>query len=127
MVKMKFFSTKTRKEDTNMSDILLFANKALLLLACHVLGDYGLQNAWMAALKGKEWHPLFAHVTTYTAVFTLCLAYPSLSLRPCALLFLLCSHLLIDICKARLNLISDLADQGLHLLCLGVVLAMGWI
>lgn len=111
-----------------MSAVLfLLIKKFLLLLACHFLGDYGLQNAWMAMMKGKEWHPMFAHVATYAAVFALLFAFPTLAFDPCSLLFILCSHLLIDICKARLNLFSDLADQGLHFLCLGIILAMGWI
>lgn len=112
-----------------MSAILfLLVAKYLLLLACHFLGDYGLQNAWMATMKGKEWHPLLAHVVTYTAVFALFLHLsPFFHFSSWIVLFVACSHLLIDICKSRLNLFSDATDQGLHFVCMGVVLAMGFI
>lgn len=59
-------------------------------LICHLIGDYILQNHWMALNKTKAWIPAIVHATLY------CL--PFLFLNPSALaLFVMWStHLLID-------------------------------
>lgn len=38
-------------------------------LLCHLVGDYVLQNTWMAWNKGKQWLPAIVHASIYTAVF----------------------------------------------------------
>lgn len=60
-------------------------------LLCHLLGDYCLQNQWMADNKTKRWWPAFVHVCVYTLVFVL---WFKPSLLACSVMF--GTHLLID-------------------------------
>lgn len=41
----------------------------MLLLICHLIGDYVLQNHWMALNKVKSWWPALIHAATYMAPF----------------------------------------------------------
>ena len=59
-------------------------------LLCHLLGDYLLQNSWMALNKSKRWLPAIVHVSIYTSVFLL------LTTNPWALAVIGGTHLLID-------------------------------
>jgi hypothetical protein len=82
----------------------------LMLLACHFVGDFGLQTKWMADFKGKSWEVNFYHAAVYTAIFVL---FTELSLL--ATIVLLVSHFVIDALKARYGLIKHLwTDQLLH-------------
>ncbi len=104
-----------------------FLTKALILAACHFLGDYAFQFDWMAKLKGKDWHALYAHAGTYTCFFAILLLVPQLSMSPWAVIFIFVSHMLIDPLKARWGKISLAMDQTLHFLVLGFILLNGWI
>lgn len=65
------------------------------LLIGHLLGDYLLQNRWMAEKKSKEWIPLLVHTTVYTlVVFIMSLLGGGLSWRGVALVFI--THLILD-------------------------------
>lgn len=94
-----------------------FAELQLLYLACHLVGDFAFQSAWMAMEKGKSWEVLFYHSATYTApfIFTGYLLDHPFSILCCSLI---CgSHVLIDATKARWKLIKHIwVDQLLHLL-----------
>lgn len=59
-------------------------------LLLHLLGDYVTQTDWMAREKTKRWVPALVHVTVYTLPFLL------LTTSVNALVFIWCSHLLID-------------------------------
>lgn len=41
------------------------------LLICHLLGDYVLQNHWMATNKVRAWLPAIVHATVYMLPFLL--------------------------------------------------------
>src|SRR5579883_1152325 len=43
----------------------------LIWLACHFVGDFAFQSAWMTIEKGKSWEVNFYHGATYTAPFLL--------------------------------------------------------
>jgi len=101
--------------------------KALVLVACHFLGDYAFQFDWMANLKGKSFHALYAHVGTYTCFFAILLLVPQLSMSPWAVLLIFVSHMAIDPLKAKWNKISLGMDQTLHYLVLAFILLNGWI
>ena len=59
-------------------------------LICHLVGDYVLQNHWMATNKVKSWLPAIVHATVYMMPF--CLLQPS----NVAMLAMWSTHLLID-------------------------------
>ncbi len=90
----------------------------LIWLACHFVGDFAFQSAWMSMEKGKSWEVNFYHGATYTAVFVL-FAHPSLR----AVAILLGAHLLVDPLKARYKLIGPIwLDQFLHVLTILLIL-----
>ncbi|HBK34409.1 hypothetical protein A2239_00260 [Candidatus Uhrbacteria bacterium RIFOXYA2_FULL_40_9] len=107
--------------------LIALLTKMSILLACHFVGDYALQNAWMAMTKGKDWHAMFAHVGTYTSVFALLNLVPDVHLNLWALILILGSHAFIDPIKARWNLIGDVSDQLLHIGILLFCVLKGWI
>jgi hypothetical protein len=92
----------------------------LIWLACHFVGDFAFQSAWMSMEKGKSWEVNFYHCVTYTAVFVL-FAHPS----PLAAALLLGIHFVVDPLKARYKLIGPIwVDQFLHLLTIVLILAL---
>lgn len=79
-----------------------------VLLACHMLGDYVLQNDFLASTKGdNSWH-LLAHCVTYTVPFAIAFGIDW------RIAWLLASHLLVDALKARWHKIDYLTDQAAH-------------
>ncbi|MEI7451645.1 MAG: DUF3307 domain-containing protein [Candidatus Falkowbacteria bacterium] len=90
----------------------------LILLACHFIGDFGLQSAWMAENKGKSWEINFYHAATYTAVFIV-LGHVSLL----ATLLILVSHFIIDPLMCRWHIVKHTwLDQVLHFLILAIII-----
>ena len=66
-----------------------------LLLVGHLIGDYLLQNRWMAHGKATKWLPLLVHVTIYTlVVFLLALCDGGLSYK--ATLLIIVAHIILD-------------------------------
>ena len=68
------------------------------LLMGHLVGDYLLQNSWMAFNKKVSFLPCFAHCTVYTMVVVISLqACPAIDTVPFSLIFwLFMSHWVID-------------------------------
>lgn len=93
-------------------------NIMVIWLACHFIGDFAFQSAWMSIEKGKSWEVNFYHAATYTAVFVLS---AHTSLLATALLFI--SHCIIDPLKARYKIINPIwLDQLLHVLTILLIL-----
>ena len=44
-------------------------NKLILLVFCHLVGDYVLQNDFIAKNKGSNWYHLFVHCALYCLPF----------------------------------------------------------
>lgn len=59
-------------------------------LLCHLVGDYWLQNDWMALNKKKQWFPAIVHGIIYTLPFLL------LTRSILALSIICISHIVID-------------------------------
>lgn len=59
-------------------------------LICHLIGDYVIQNHWMAQNKVKAWLPAIIHATLYMMPFLL------LGPSPLAFVVMWGTHLLID-------------------------------
>lgn len=90
----------------------------LVWLACHFVGDFAFQSAWMSMEKGKSWEVNFYHGATYTAVFVL-FAHSSLL----ATAVILGAHLIVDPLKARYKIIGPIwLDQLLHIATILLVL-----
>ena len=92
----------------------------LVWLACHFIGDFAFQSAWMSMEKGKSWEVNFYHGATYTAVFVL---FAHSSLLATAVIF--GTHLVIDPLKARYKVIGPIwLDQLLHFLTIFLILGL---
>ncbi len=90
----------------------------LVWLACHFIGDFAFQSAWMSVEKGRSWEVNFYHCATYTAVFVL-LAHPSVL----AAAILCGTHFVVDPLKARYKLIGPIwVDQLLHIVTIVLIL-----
>lgn len=87
-------------------------NVILLLIICHVIGDYVLQVEFIANTKGTNWYHLLVHCFLYIVPFIVVF---HLDYR---IYLLLLSHIIIDPLKARYNKINYIQDQVLHYLVL---------
>ena len=88
----------------------------ILLIICHMLGDYFLQGDFIASTKGKNWYHLIVHCMLYIVPFILIFG---LDWR---VYVLLVSHIIIDPLKARYNKITYIQDQIMHYLILIIYL-----
>ena len=94
------------------------ATTLLIWLACHFIGDFAFQSAWMSMEKGKSWEVNFYHCATYTATFVL-FAHPSLL----ATTVIFVTHFIVDPLKARYKLIGPIwLDQALHIITILLIL-----
>jgi hypothetical protein len=57
---------------------------------CHMVGDYLIQNDWMAGEKTKRWTPAIAHAVSYGLPFLV------VTWNPWALLVIVGTHAVID-------------------------------
>lgn len=90
----------------------------LIWLACHFIGDFAFQSAWMSMEKGKSWEVNFYHCATYTAVFII-FAHTT----PLATVVLFGTHFMVDPLKARYKIIEPIwLDQLLHILTILLIL-----
>ena len=81
----------------------------ILMVLCHLLGDYVLQSDYIAVTKGRNYYHLFVHSALYCLPFLLLLQAPYR-----AYIQIFTSHLLIDNAKARYAEITYVQDQILH-------------
>lgn len=82
--------------------------KLYILLACHMLGDYVIQNDFLAKTKGENWWHLLAHCVLYSLPFAVAFGYDW------RVLALLASHVLVDAAKARWQVLDYTEDQIFH-------------
>jgi hypothetical protein len=91
-------------------------NTIITLIFCHLLGDYVLQNDFLAKTKGSNWYHMIVHCFLYCFPFYI---FFGLDWR---LLFIFVTHIIIDTLKARYHKINYVADQLFHYLMLLVYL-----
>jgi hypothetical protein len=84
----------------------------IILILCHLIGDYVLQIDFIAKTKGSNWYHLFVHSALYCVPFILIYELD----WKIAILFI--THMIIDSLKARWNKISYMNDQLLHYILL---------
>ena len=87
-----------------------------LLVICHCIGDYVLQNDFLAKTKGTNLYHLFVHCVLYLVPFAIVFGID----WKLGVLFV--SHFIIDILKAKYQKIRYLTDQVLHYLILTIYL-----
>ena len=91
----------------------------LIWVACHFVGDFAFQSAWMSMEKGNSWEVNFYHCATYTAVFVL-FAHSS----PLATAVLFGAHFIVDPLKARYHVIGPIwLDQLIHIITIVLILS----
>jgi len=90
--------------------------KIIILIFCHVLGDYVLQIDFLAKTKGNNWYHLIVHCFLYVFPF---FVYFGIDWR---LILLFCTHVIIDALKARYKKINYVTDQILHYLIASIYL-----
>ena len=78
------------------------------LVVCHMIGDYVLQNDFLAKTKGENWWHLIVHCILYTAPFTLVFGFDWW------ILYIFATHVVIDALKARYKKIDYVIDQIFH-------------
>jgi hypothetical protein len=82
----------------------------LILIACHLIGDYVLQCDYIATSKGTNWYHMFVHCFLYCVPF--CIVF-SIDYR---IVLLFITHIFIDSLKARYKKINYVEDQVMHYL-----------
>ena len=91
----------------------------LIWLACHFIGDFAFQSAWMSANKGTSWEVNLYHAATYTAVFVL-----FARATPADITIIFATHFIIDPLKTRYKIIKPIwLDQALHFIVIFALLA----
>ena len=80
----------------------------LKIIFCHLVGDYVLQNDFIAKTKGENWYHLFVHCALY------CLPFYIVFGMDIRLIYIFFSHVVIDALKARYKKINYVTDQICH-------------
>lgn len=91
-------------------------NTIITLIFCHLLGDYVLQNDFLAKTKGFNWYHMIVHCFLYCFPFYI---FFGLDWK---LLFIFITHMTADTLKARYHKINYVEDQLIHYIVLLVYL-----
>ena len=82
--------------------------KIIILIFCHMIGDYVLQSNYIAHTKETNWYHLLVHCILYCFPFYIAFGI----VWQLAVIFI--THIIIDALKARYKLINYAVDQVLH-------------
>jgi type IV secretory pathway TrbL component len=88
----------------------------VILIMCHLIGDYVLSSDYIQTTKGKNWYHLFIHSVLYCIPLAIIFGINS------TLLFIFTAHFTIDSYKAKFKLINYATDQVLHYIVLIIYL-----
>lgn len=88
----------------------------IVLICCHLIGDYTFQSDFIANRKGNNWYYLVVHCVLYCLPF---LIFFDLTWQ-ISIIFI--THLIIDALKARYHKINCITDQTLHYIVMLVYL-----
>ena len=104
------------------------------LLVGHLVGDYLLQNRWMAVKKGTQWLPLLTHAAVYTlTVYLLSILAGGISWSGIVLIF--CAHVILDrrefvafwtryVTGSTAPWLAIMVDQTWHIVVLAIVVLL---
>lgn len=87
----------------------------ITIIFCHLIGDYPLQQDFIAKTKGSNWYHMIVHCALY------CVPFAVVYDIDIKLLLLFVSHLLVDSCKVRYKAIGYVCDQALHYMVAAVL------
>lgn len=82
--------------------------KILILVTCHLVGDYVLQSDFIANTKKENWYNMFVHCVLYCLPFYLVFGFGW------KLLILFISHITVDVWKERYKKFGYIEDQLWH-------------
>lgn len=88
----------------------------ILLICCHLIGDYVFQSDFIAKTKGENWYHLIVHCVLYCLPFLIFFDFTW------QILIIFITHLIIDALKARYHKINYVTDQVLHYIVMLVYL-----
>lgn len=91
-------------------------SKIIILVMCHLIGDYVLQNDFIAKTKGDNRYHMLVHSFLYCVPFAMMFG---IDFR---LIFMFSGHFVTDTSKARYNYISYSQDQLIHYMYLAIYL-----
>lgn len=91
-------------------------NKILIIVICHLIGDYVLQCDFIAKTKGTNYYHMLVHCLLYLVPFVIVFGIDW------RIYLLLITHLIIDPLKARYNKINYTVDQILHYIVASIFL-----
>jgi len=83
-------------------------NCILIIIFCHLIGDYVLQSDFIAKTKGDNWYHLFVHCALY------CLPFYIVFGLTWQLILIFLIHIIVDALKARYKIINYTTDQIIH-------------
>ena len=86
----------------------------IILIMCHLVGDYILQSNFIATTKDENLYHLFVHCVLYILPFIIYFGFTWQAI----VVFI--SHFIIDISKCRYHWINYFQDQLLHYIVLGI-------
>ena len=86
------------------------------LIFCHLIGDYVLQNDFIAKTKGENMYHLLVHCFLYSVPFYVAFGFDD------RLPMIVTTHIMIDSLKARYKAINYVTDQILHYLVMLIYL-----
>jgi hypothetical protein len=78
------------------------------LIFCHLIGDYVLQNDFIAKSKGENMYHMLVHCFLYAVPFYIVFGFDE------KIPIIIITHIIIDIGKARYKVIDYVTDQILH-------------
>lgn len=91
-------------------------DKIIILIFCHLIGDYVLQSDFLAKTKGENWYHLFVHCALYCVPFYILFGLCE------QLVFIFVVHIVVDALKARYNAFTYIQDQIAHYIAMLVYL-----
>jgi len=86
------------------------------LIFCHLIGDYVLQNDYIAKTKCENMYHLLVHCFLYAVPFYIAFGYDT------RIPIIITTHIVIDMLKARYKVINYVTDQVLHYLVMLIYL-----
>ena len=105
------------------------------LLLGHLVGDYLLQNSWMAMNKANKWIPLLTHCLIYTLSLVIAMIISGFPFSWMVVAVIFVSHVFLDrrvfvmwwtkrimgVKAPEGNWLTIMTDQVFHLLILGFI------
>ena len=107
--------------------VLTFWQYMAILIACHHIGDFAFQSAWMAMEKAKDKEVLVYHALTQAAPFMLLVLVPGMHVTLQGLMLHVALHIFVDYLKGKGVIKKIWQDQACHHICMLFEHLIGWL